>query len=191
MLIEVTTTYLEMLSPEAFKPKEGFIQKVNIIEIENEQFVNMMLFCGVGLPWKWYSRLQWGQQQWDNYFTNEKSTLFLGMQGKSIIGYIELLHHQDSSIEIKFFGLLPEWVGSGLGGMLLSHAVRQAWSFQPDRLWVHTCTLDGPGAMQNYLSRGFSIYNEETIQEDVPDHEKVSSLLQQYFVDYIRKYANR
>ena len=124
MLTAVSTTFLEMLSPEEFIPKEGFVQKVKTLEVENSQFINMMLFCGVGLPWKWYSRLKWDQQQWDHYFKQHKSNLYLGMHGKKIIGYIELTHHSDDSVEIMFFGLLPEMIGSGLAGMLLSHAIR-------------------------------------------------------------------
>ncbi len=189
MLTEVKTTYLEMNSVDDFKPKEGFVQKLKTLEIQNDQYINMMLFCGVGLPWKWYSRLQWSQQEWEEYFSSQKSTLYLGMQGKKIIGYFELTHHKDSSIEIMFFGLLPEMIGTGIGGMLLSHAIRQAWSSMPERVWVHTCNLDGPGALQNYQSRGFSIYKEEVEKEDVPDQKTLLQLISNYFEGHINKYS--
>ena len=190
MLKEITTTYLEMNSPEEFKLKEGFIQKVKLLEVENEEYINMMLFCGVGLPWQWYSRLKWSEEQWNQYFTEFKSNLYLGLQGNKIIGYVELTHHKDNSIEIMFFGLFPQMIGSGLGGMLLSHAIRQAWSFQPDRIWVHTCSLDGPGALQNYLSRGFSIYKEIVEQEDVPSREELIQLISEYYIRYVKKYSS-
>jgi hypothetical protein len=31
----------------------------------------------------------------------------------------------------------------------------------PSRVWVHTCTLDHPGALANYQARGFAIYKVE------------------------------
>ncbi len=189
MLTEVNTTYLEMNNPEEFNLKEGFIQKVKIVEIENDQFINMMLFCGVGLPWQWYSRLKWSQKDWGEYFSTYKSNLYLGMQGKKIIGYIELVHHHDNSIEIVFFGLLPQMIGGGLGGMLLSHAIRQAWSFQPTRVWVHTCDLDGPAALNNYLSRGFKIYRETQEKENVPNREESILLVTKFFRNYLEQYS--
>jgi hypothetical protein len=54
---------------------------------------------------------------------------------------------------------------------LLTEAVEHAWRIQPDveRVWVHTCSLDHPSALPNYLARGFTIFNEETTVLNLPD----------------------
>lgn len=48
--------------------------------------------------------------------------------------------HPDGSAEILTFGLLPEFIGKGLGGFALSRGVRQAWALAPtvSRVWLHT-----------------------------------------------------
>jgi GNAT superfamily N-acetyltransferase len=49
-------------------------------------------------------------------------------------------------------------MGKGLGKHLLSYGIAQAWNNGAKRLWVHTCNLDGPYALNNYIKRGFSVY---------------------------------
>ena len=64
-------------------------------------------------------------------------------------------------MEIAYFGLLPEFLGKGLGKLLLTLAVTEAWDSGARRVWLHTCTLDDPAALPNYLRRGFRKFKEE------------------------------
>jgi GNAT superfamily N-acetyltransferase len=78
-------------------------------------------------------------------------------------GYFELEKQSDGDVELAYFGLLPRFIGRGIGGILLTKAVKLAWeTCGTTRVWVHTCTLDGPTALANYQARGFRTYNEET-----------------------------
>jgi GNAT superfamily N-acetyltransferase len=70
-------------------------------------------------------------------------------------GYFELREHDDGSVEIAYFGLLPAFIGRGWGKYLLTRATQAAWELGPNRVWLHTCTLDHPSALPNYLKRGF------------------------------------
>ena len=72
-------------------------------------------------------------------------------------------------MEIAYFGLLPQFVGRGLGGALLTATIERAWQLKPRRVWVHTCTLDHPSALANYQARGFRIYKHETEDNDLPE----------------------
>ena len=81
---------------------------------------------------------------------------------KLVEGYFELKAHEDDSIEIAYFGLLPEFIGRGWGKYLLTRAVQSAWQLGPRRVWLHTCTLDHPAALPNYLKRGFRPVRQET-----------------------------
>ncbi|MFE0011978.1 GNAT family N-acetyltransferase, partial [Streptomyces erythrochromogenes] len=36
----------------------------------------------------------------------------------------------------------------------------------PRRVWVHTCSQDGPSAMSNYQRRGFKVFKTETEQKE-------------------------
>jgi GNAT superfamily N-acetyltransferase len=70
-------------------------------------------------------------------------------------------------VEIVYFGLVPSYIGLGLGGALLSEAVREAWRFGGARVWLHTCTLDSPHALPNYKARGFRPYRVEQYETEV------------------------
>ena len=72
-------------------------------------------------------------------------------------GYYELDPQAGADVEIASFGLLAPFQGAGLGGHLLTHAIRRGFELG-DRVWVHTCTLDGPFALANYEARGMTIY---------------------------------
>ena len=61
-----------------------------------------------------------------------------------------------NDVEITTFGLVPEFVGKGLGGCALTLVVADAWALPGTRrVWLHTSTLDHPNALPNYLRRGF------------------------------------
>jgi ribosomal protein S18 acetylase RimI-like enzyme len=70
-----------------------------------------------------------------------------------------------AAVEIAYFGLLPAFRGRGIGGHLLSYGTARAWDLagrwagRPEtrRVWVHTCSLDGPYALGNYQRRGFRV----------------------------------
>src|SRR5207249_5531870 len=73
---------------------------------------------------------------------------------------------EDDSAEIAYFGIVVREFGRGFGKHLLSCAVRDAWALGPRRVWLHTCTLDHPNALPNYLARGFTPYRTETYEVD-------------------------
>ncbi|PYQ16902.1 MAG: GNAT family N-acetyltransferase [Acidobacteria bacterium] len=83
-------------------------------------------------------------------------------------GYFELKRHDDGSVEIAYFGLLPEFKGRGFGKHMLTEATRQAWSWGAQRVWLHTCSLDDPAALPNYLARGFRPFKTEEYAIEMP-----------------------
>ena len=65
------------------------------------------------------------------------------------------------SAELAYFGLIPDFIGRGLGSFLLASAIDIAWSHPIERLWVHTNTLDHPRALPLYQKMGFAPYAQE------------------------------
>ncbi|PMB50103.1 hypothetical protein CEN39_19475 [Fischerella thermalis CCMEE 5201] len=84
-------------------------------------------------------------------------------------GYIELEVQADNNVEIAYFGILRQFIGQRLGGHLLSFGVERAWAIGAKRVWVHTCSLDGPHALANYQARGFKIYKQAEQIVEIPD----------------------
>jgi GNAT superfamily N-acetyltransferase len=81
-------------------------------------------------------------------------------------GYFELRRHP-TDVEIAYFGLVPRFIGQGLGGALLTRAAQEAWTIGASRVWLHTCTLDSPHALPNYLARGFREFKTERFTVDI------------------------
>jgi hypothetical protein len=56
----------------------------------------------------------------------------------------------------------------------LSEAVGRAFDEGANRVWLHTCTLDDPAALPNYLKRGFTPFSQETYFTTVSAEEEQS-----------------
>jgi GNAT superfamily N-acetyltransferase len=82
-------------------------------------------------------------------------------------GFAELDRRNPAEIELVQFGLVPEFIGQGLGKYFLNWTVAKAWSYGPKRFWLHTCTQDHKAALPNYLKGGFTVYKEEKKQKDI------------------------
>lgn len=159
----VTTTYLEMHSLAELRPKRIADDQFWIGEATVKQWqLNRFFYLTVGEPWQWFDKRDWTNQQWQAYAEAERLRTFVGYWEASPAGYYELYRHDDGSVEIAYFGLLSAFCGRGLGGALLTSAIENAWDVAPPRVWVHTCTLDHPAALANYLARGMKVYREET-----------------------------
>ncbi|WP_428312428.1 GNAT family N-acetyltransferase [Hydrocarboniphaga sp.] len=170
MTTPVTITYLQMRSPDELRaappPRVADVQ-LRRAEVPCPAF-SRFLYTAVGGDWYWRDRLGWTQTQWREYLERPGvHTWLLSVRGTPA-GYVEL-ERQQQDVEIAYFGLLPEFIGQGLGGWLLSEAIRHAWEMDaPRRVWVHTCTLDGTAALPNYQARGMTVYREETKLIDDP-----------------------
>ena len=86
-------------------------------------------------------------------------------------GGVSVMDFTDAAnpVEIAYFGLLPQFIGKGLGGWLLTRAIERGWELGASRVWVHTCSLDGPGALSNYQARGLTLFKTETAAQELAE----------------------
>ena len=160
--------------------------------------LNRFLYASVGAAWCWYSRLPWTYQQWLDYLEDPAVTTWIGYDKGNPVGYFELRRETEAlssaqraptltpkeqpagrragailprqgAVEIAYFGLLPHYIGRGLGKRLLGDAIARASTFGDGRIWLHTCSLDHPAALPNYLARGFRVRQTEVVEEELPD----------------------
>ena len=83
---------------------------------------------------------------------------------KEIVGFYEQEFHPSSNeVELINMGILKDNRGQKLGSTLLLHAISNAFNKNPNRMWVHTCSLDHKHALNNYIAKGFKIFKEEQI----------------------------
>jgi GNAT superfamily N-acetyltransferase len=168
--VEVVRTYLELVDPAALRslPAPDASARVERVLGCPASFFRY-LYVEVGRGYHWQDRLGWSDEQIRERLADPCVSLHLLSVAGSPAGYFELQRHApDGSIEIAYFGLLPEFLGRGLGRYLLEQAVTAAWQLGASRVWLHTCTLDGPAALPNYLARGFKPFGTETYELELP-----------------------
>ena len=99
-------------------------------------------------------------QQWRERQADPGVEFWVAYDEGAPAGYFELARHDDGrTVEIAYFGLLPHAVGKEQGGPLLTAAVDRAWAMGAGRVYVNTCSLDHPDALDNYKRRGFAVFD--------------------------------
>jgi len=167
---QVTTTYLEMTEPEALQLAKTHATPFDLVRAEIPcPELNRFLYTAVGADWVWYSRLPWDYDRWLTYLDRAELETWVAYVSGTPAGYFELERQEAGNVEIVHFGLLPTFIGQGLGGPLLTATIQRGWDMGAQRLWIHTCDLDHPHALRNYQARGFRIYKTEENMEDIPD----------------------
>jgi GNAT superfamily N-acetyltransferase len=160
--IEVTRTYLEMRSPAELKAARSDDQRVRIEQIHDcTPSFYRHLYVEVGRNYHWIDRLPWTDEQIAAHLQLPENSVWLMTYDGETSGYFELRRCEDGSVEVAYFGLMPQFIGRGLGKHLLTCATEQAWTDGANRVWLHTCTLDDPAALPNYLKRGFRPFKTE------------------------------
>jgi GNAT superfamily N-acetyltransferase len=155
----LVTTYLEIQSLDKLQPKYADTLFQVREETEGDWRFNRDLYLCVGEQWRWIDKREWTNDQWKEYAATPNLRTFAAYYGDALAGYYELRLDQEGGVEIAYFGLLPEFIGRGLGGALLTSAIEEGWrtSPTPSRVWVHTCNRDHPQALANYQARGMVV----------------------------------
>lgn len=165
----VTITHLEMLSPSELRPKCLDRHDVAVHQmIMPIPEINRFFYTAVGGDWYWIDRLIWSYDEWKKYVDRPELQTWIVSEQGTPCGYFELEMQPEKNVEIAYFGLLPQFVERRLGGWALTQAVEKAWAMGASRVWLHTCDLDHPRALANYLARGFRIFKAESKVEELP-----------------------
>lgn len=180
---EVTITYLHMLERAQAQVLSALPAGVRIERtMHATPELARWLYATVGGPWYWYERLGWSREKWLNELEEAGSEIWLLSVDGTPAGYCQLAAHVESrngemsaETEILYFGLMDFARGRGLGKAFLQHMIVNAWTLAErhplpaiGRVWVHTCTLDGPYALANYQTRGLEIYGSSTETVSLP-----------------------
>jgi len=156
ILVQHRSFWLEV-TPDAFVPS-GQLQLNCIRALPNTWESAKSLWCECGRGF-WTARSRWSPERWQSHLSDRVIQFFIAVARQDQVGFFELVA-QHRSIRIEGLGLLPCQRAKGLGGPLLTSAVREAFRLGAPRVTLHTATDDHPSAMANYLARGFRIYRE-------------------------------
>jgi GNAT superfamily N-acetyltransferase len=161
----VKTTYLQMLSwPEGGIPPAP--EGVLVLHAKRPSVrYYRFLYDGVGRDYDWTSRRLLSDEALAAILCDPRDEVHVLFVEGVPAGFVELDRSVEGDVEITQFGLMPEFLGRGLGRWFLRWAVERAWGYGPRRLWLHTDTEDHPAALPNYLKAGFAVYQEEVKEQ--------------------------
>lgn len=130
------------------------------------------LFDTIGASWTWYSRRFMDDATLAAIIQDPKVEITVCYVAGVPAGYFEIDRRVPGESELAFFGLMPDFIGRGLGRWMLDMAIDAAWtsakgSEPVGRVWVHTCDLDHPRALGLYQKAGFTPFRQyvETMRD--------------------------
>ena len=163
MIEKIDRFYLEINSINELKSKRTLLDDFTLFEAEKNNFdLNKFFYKQIGKKHQWVDRLIWQDKNWIEYVSNKNLKTFILQKNNDFVGYFELFFNKNEC-EIAYFGILEEFIGKGYGGFLLSEAIRIGFK-NANRIWVHTCSLDHPNAIENYKSRGMKVFKTEILK---------------------------
>ena len=165
--VPVKVTYLEMhRRPELVlcPPMPGItITRARRPTVAFCRFLN----DAVGSRWNWIDRKLISDEDLRRIVHHDLVETYVLYVDGTPAGFAELDRRTADQIELAYFGIMPEFLGQGLGRHFLNWSIDRAWSHRPRRLWLHTCELDHEAALPLYQSAGFQVYDEQTVAQRV------------------------
>ncbi|GAB5468197.1 MAG: GNAT family N-acetyltransferase [Rhodospirillales bacterium] len=171
--IDCTITFLEMLeAPSSVPPQPQSGLTLALLKVERPSVAfYRFLYNTVGSDWYWFERRLLSDSRLAAIVQDPKVELWVLYGGGQPAGYAELDFRQLESkdtVDLGYFGLLPDFIGRGLGPYLLGAALERAWSKGPKRVTVNTNSLDHPRALPLYQRFGFAPIRREQRRFDDP-----------------------
>ncbi|NUW31961.1 GNAT family N-acetyltransferase [Nonomuraea sp. SMC257] len=163
--MEAMITYLEMTSPDQLVPGRE-VTGLALERVERDRPDLPAVQTRIGAPYGWRAA-RLSAEEWERKLATDPFDYYLIRHEGEIAGMLAVHPQDGGDVEIETFGLVPEFVGKGLGGHALTLCVRQAWATTPRdggparRVWLHTSSDDNPAALPNYRARGFRPYRTE------------------------------
>jgi len=166
--VPVKTFYLEMCHP----PERSIpppIEGVEIVRAERPQIAfYRFLYDSVGRDWNWVDRKLMSDEELAAIIHDELVELYVLHVEGAPAGFCELDRRVSGQIELAYFGLMPAFIGRGLGKHFLEWVLHRAWTYAPGRVWVHTCQWDHEAALPVYRKAGFVVFDERVVRQRVP-----------------------
>jgi GNAT superfamily N-acetyltransferase len=168
-LIDDVITYLEMRARPVLPRIPAPLAKLALMRAE-ECTISFYryLYETVGTPWLWYERRLLDDEALLAEIAKPTTEIFVLYVSGVPAGDFELDTAAGRETELRYFGLVPQFIGRRLGPFLLQAAIDQAWLRPIERLWVHTRTFDHPKALGLYQRAGFVVYDRRPVRFEDP-----------------------
>jgi GNAT superfamily N-acetyltransferase len=181
--LDVTVTQLECGRPTIRAPARPPVTRHPLTFLRAQEPTPSFyryLYQNVGEPWLWFERRRFDDDALRAIIQDKNIGIYVLYCGGVPAGFAEIdarlqgSKPRDATL-LAYFGLVPDFIGRGLGRFFLDATIAVAWEqFPADRLIVRTCTLDHPAALPLYQKCGFMPTGQQSTR--ILDPRKVGLL---------------
>ncbi|MDR3524454.1 MAG: GNAT family N-acetyltransferase [Acetobacteraceae bacterium] len=168
MRVGVVVTFLRMdrapTDPAPALPDGFTVRKLPVCSVAQYR----ALYNMVGGPWLWWLRRLMPDRDLAQHLSRVAISIYVAEYRGEVVGFYELDAGQWPSMNLSYFGLMPQAIGHGFGQAFLRHAVDAAWAMKARAVTVNTCTADHPRALPNYKRVGFREVRAVEEMWDIP-----------------------
>ena len=173
-MVPCTITFLEMMAPPPLPALVPPVPKLALLRAEKPPVsFYRYLYDVVGRPWLWTDRKRLSNRELIEIIHDDRVEIFVLYVRGCPAGYAEIDCRDGPDLHLQYFGLLPEFIGQGLGSYFLNWTIRHAWEKKPKRFWVNTNNFDHPRALPLYQRLGFVPYARREVHID-PDPDPLT-----------------
>jgi GNAT superfamily N-acetyltransferase len=161
-------THLQMFGKPPLRPEapDAAWTLTRLPEPQAEEY--LALYRAVGTDWLWFSRLFMPQDELLATIGDPQVEVYRLDAPGGEVGILELDFRQAGECELAYFGVSAGLIGGGAARWMMNRAIDRAWSQPISRFWVHTCSLDHPGAPAFYMRSGFLPFRRQIEVADDP-----------------------
>ncbi len=160
--IETTVTFLKMDKAPHDHVHPPSNLKISLMKLENPPVhYYRYLYNTVGENYDWIDRKIMSDKDLAAEINVDGVDIYVAYAGGVPAGYFELDSCKQNQVWLAYFGITPQFIGTGIGKWLLHEAIVTAWMTEPDTVHVETCTLDHPRALPLYQRMGFVPYERK------------------------------
>ena len=157
--VQVKVTFLRMDQKPAAKPlplPEGAMLAREALTLAQYRD----LYARVGQNWLWWLRRMMPDDMLARLLADPAMAIHVLRVGGEQAGFFEFDATPWPDINLSYFGLLPKYIGKGLGMPMLQAAIEQVFAGPVRGMTVNTCDADHPRALPNYRRAGFRVVRE-------------------------------
>ena len=166
--IAAAVVYLEQRERPAPRPDPAVtdVALERLTDTDLDRYLT--LFAAVGEPWLWFGRRIMPRETLAAILADPAVEAYAATRAGHDLGLVELDARTEGEVELAYFGLVPAALGGGLGRWAMNRVLEKAWAREPRRVFVHTCNLDHPQALDFYIRSGFVPYGRAIEIADDP-----------------------
>jgi GNAT superfamily N-acetyltransferase len=125
----------------------------------------LYLYRAVGADYEWTDWLARPVAEVEAFVHDPRVTLWTMLLDGWPGGFFVLDGRRLGTVDLAYFGLVPQALGRGLGHWLLATAIDTGWQLPAtERMTVNTNTLDHPRALGLYQKQGFVPVRRERLR---------------------------